>query len=79
MATDCHLSQLPDADMCTDIRLRLGMPTLSISICGVADSEQFSKLTFLTSNALLLFLTSWALHADFGSGLVVSIQHIIHE
>ena len=35
----CHLTQLPDADMCTDIRLRLGMPTLSISICPHINAE----------------------------------------
>ena len=35
----CHLSQLLDADMCTDIRLRLGMPTLSISICPHINAE----------------------------------------
>ena len=35
----CHLTQLPDADMCTDIRLRLGTPTLSISICPHINAE----------------------------------------
>ena len=40
-STDTSLSFNPIiyADMCTDIRLRLGMPTLSISICPHINAE----------------------------------------
>ena len=35
----CHLTQLTDEDMCSAHRLRLGLPTQSISICPHINSE----------------------------------------